>query len=137
MRSEHLSALFSPAFNLSPEARTLIAYVSTIGAAEVPYARLMRLLHIADEKKLRHVVAEAEDSEWIAVERQTGKGHHPKFKFTPPGKGSVKENRVPEKGILRADRVPEKGSLTSNSPPEKGSLKTEPEGDLGGTIGGE
>lgn len=83
MTARQLARLFSPDLNLSPEARALIAHVASLGESEIPYTRLGRLLQIHDDRKLRRAVAEAEDSGWITVERQTGRGHSPRFSFTP------------------------------------------------------
>src|SRR5690554_1282429 len=83
MTPEEISLLFAPDLNLSPEARALVAYVSTVTGAEVPFDRLMRLLQIKDARKLRRAIGDAEESGWLIVERQTGKGHHPRFHFRP------------------------------------------------------
>lgn len=129
MTTEQLERLFSPEFNLTPEARSLIAYVSTLGESEIPYDRLMRLLQVGDEKKLRRAIGEAEDSRWVTVERQTGRGHHPRFSFTPPENGSVSPNpenfTLTEIGTL-SDRVPENGSVNGYKVPENGGVNCAP-----------
>lgn len=102
MSPEQLAALFSPELNLSPEARALVAHVASIGGGEVPYARLGRLLHIHDERKLRRAVSEAEDSGWVAVERQTGRGHSPRFTFTPAENTHVKADSPAENAEVKA-----------------------------------
>jgi hypothetical protein len=110
MTDAELAMLFSPDLNLSPEARTLVAHVAMIGGGEVPYARLLRMLHLSNEKKLRRVVSEAEDAGWVTVDRQTGRGHSPRFVYTTPKNGTLKD-RVPEKGSLNTDRLPENGGV--------------------------
>jgi hypothetical protein len=126
---EQMTKLFSPDLNLSPEARSLIAHVSTLEEAEIPYPRLLRLLQVADEKKLRRAIAEAEDVKWIQVTRQTGRGHHPRFTFTPPEIGSLSdqtpENTLPEIGTL-SDSPPENGKVNADRVPENGKVNGAP-----------
>lgn len=116
MTPEQLARLFSPELNLSPEARSLIAHVSTLdgGVGEIAYARLLRMLQVQDEKKLRRAVDEAEDSGWVAVERQTGRGHHPRFTFTPPKIGTLSDS-PPKNDRLNADSLPENGRVNRTS----------------------
>lgn len=67
MTPEQIAALFSVELNLSPEARALVAHVSTLGEAEVSRDNLRRLLR-ANDRKLDRFIAEARDSGWLSVE---------------------------------------------------------------------
>ncbi|MCK9494187.1 MAG: hypothetical protein M0R75_01645 [Dehalococcoidia bacterium] len=129
-----ITQLFSPDLNLSPEARTIIAYVATISGTEISFDRLMRLIHVRDEKKLRRSLAEAEDAGWIAINRHTGRGHNPLFEFTPPKNGTLSD-RVPKNGGVNSDdptrnraenpdSLPKNGTL-SDSPPKNGTLNAD------------
>lgn len=121
MTLEHLTALFSADLNLSAHARALVAHVASVDGEEIAYSRLLRLLQVKDEKKLRVVIAEAEDAGWIEVNRQTGKGHNPEFRFTPPKNGTLNFT-LPNFGTVSSDTLPKNGTL--NAPHVRASSPT-------------
>lgn len=115
IRKSELAEVMGDA-SLSPEARVLIVHIAMLGDGEheISYRSLSRLLCQIGEKKLRQAVQDAAETGWITVNTQAGRGHHPRFEFSPSKRAELKDSYA-QKDELKKDSYAENDKLNGDS----------------------